>query len=64
MTLKVIKGGYRPGVWLHDRKTYSDEDIAIGNEKFKQLISLGHTWLKNYLWEVKPTSQTELRRIK
>jgi len=63
MKFHVIDGGYRKGVWLHDRKTYSDEEIAIGNERFKHLINLGHTWLKDYLWDIQPM-QTEIKRIK
>lgn len=62
--LKVVQGGFEEGIWLHDRDAYSDESIANGNKLFKELIDAGHTWLKDYLWDIKPIPNPELRRVK
>jgi len=62
MTLKVIDGGYQEGEWLHDRRNIPDEEIEIWNERFRYLISEGHTWLKDYLWDIKP--RPSLKRVK
>jgi len=62
--MRLIQGGYEEGVWLHDRNTYSNEEIAIKNERFKQLISQGHTWLKDFIWDIKHSSDPNLRIVK
>lgn len=62
MELKVIQGGFQEGEWLHDRRNISDEEIEIWNERFRYLIGEGHTWLQDYLWDIKP--RPSLKRVK
>jgi len=51
--MKVIKGGFHEGMWQHDRKTYSDEEIEIWNARLEQL-SQKHPWLKDFIWKINP----------
>jgi hypothetical protein len=63
--MKVIQGGYQKGSWQHDREAYSDEEIALWNERFKQLISRypdKRPFFELFLWEIKP--KPELRVVK
>jgi len=62
MKFQVIDGGYQEGEWLHDRRNISDEEIEIWNERIRILISEGHTWLKDFLWDIKP--KPPLTRVK
>jgi hypothetical protein len=63
--MEVIQGGFQKGAWLHDRDAYSDEEIEICNERFKQLITRypdKHPFFELFLWNIKP--KTELRAVK
>jgi len=62
MKFQVIDGGYQEGEWLHDRRNISDEEIEIWNERICILIAEGHTWLKDFLWDIKP--KPPLTRVK
>lgn len=52
--MEVIQGGFKKGFWLHDRETYSNEEIEVWNNRFEWLVSQGHSWLKDYIWDIKP----------
>jgi len=63
--MEVIQGGYQKGAWQHDREAYSDEEIALWNERFKQLMSRYphlRPLIEFCLWEIEPKS--ELRVVK
>jgi hypothetical protein len=60
--MEVIQGGFKKGEWQSDRDAHSDEEIAIWNDRFQWLISQGHTWLKDYLWDIMP--EPELKVVK
>jgi hypothetical protein len=63
--MKVIQGDYRKGSWQHDREAYSDEEIAIWNGRFRQLMNRYpnlRPLLEFCLWEIEPKS--ELRVVK
>jgi hypothetical protein len=63
--MKVIKGGYQKGYWLHDRNAYSDEEIAIVNERFRQLIQRYpqyRSFFEFFLWDIQP--KPELKVVK
>jgi len=62
MKFQVIDGGYQEGEWLHDRRNISDEEIEIWNERIRILIAEGHTWLKDFLWDITP--KPPLTRVK
>jgi len=54
--MRVIKGGFDEGMWLHDRNGYTDEEIKLWNERLRRL-SLKHPWLKGFSWEIRPTQK-------
>jgi len=63
--MEVIQGGYAKGSWLRDRDAYSDEEIAIGNERFRQLISRYpqyRSFFEYFIWDINP--KPELRVVK
>ena len=60
--MKVIKGGFKKGVWGYDQEEYSDEDIKFVNEALHEAGQHDPRWLK-LIWDVpdknkrfKPTS--------
>lgn len=55
--MRIIKGGFDEGMWLHDRNTYSDEEIEVWNARLKQL-SLKHPWLKDFIWKINPKQKS------
>ena len=57
--MKVVKGGFKEGMWQHDRNTYSDEEIEIWNVRLEQL-SQKHPWLKDFIWKIKPKRKPTL----
>jgi hypothetical protein len=65
--MEVIQGGFKEGVWLHDRNFYSEEEIEDGNEWFRQLTNRYpqyFSWLMDYVWDIKPKSKTNLITVK
>jgi len=60
--MKVIEGGYKKGMWLHDSDAYTDEEIEYANEAFRRLAQADPRWLK-LIWEPRK-DQPEIRRIK
>lgn len=63
MTLKVIDGEYQKGIWMHDRKAHTQEEIDFINAAFREAGQYDPRWLK-LVWDVKVESQPELKRIK
>jgi hypothetical protein len=55
MTLKLIKGNYRPKVWGSDSRFYDDEDIKLFNEAMEE-ASEQYPGLKDLIWN--PTKTT------
>lgn len=62
MTLKVIDGGYRPGVWLHDRNAHTQEEIDALNEAFRLLGQDDPRFLK-LIWDIKVESRSPALRL-
>ncbi|RJR47281.1 MAG: hypothetical protein C4567_01245 [Deltaproteobacteria bacterium] len=60
---KVVAGGYRKGLWFHDRRAHTQEDVDALNEAFRLLGQDDPRWLK-LIWDVKVDSKPEMRRIK
>ncbi|MBW1731811.1 MAG: hypothetical protein JRJ75_13130 [Deltaproteobacteria bacterium] len=60
--MKLIEGGYKKGMWLHDPDAYTDEEIEYANEAFRRLAQADPCWLK-LVWEPR-REQPEIRRIK
>ena len=63
MSFKVIQGGYRQGVWLHDRQAHTQEEINFINEAFREAGQHDPRWLK-LVWDIKVDDQPELQRVK
>ena len=60
--MKVIKGGYRKGLWLHDPDAHTQEEIDFLNEAFREAGKYDPRWLK-LIWEPKK-EKPQLRRVK
>jgi len=61
--LKVVQGGFKEGVWFHDRNAHTQEEIDFLNEAFREAGRHDPRWLK-LIWDIKVDSQPELHRIK
>lgn len=64
--MKVIEGGFKKGDWLSDREAYSDEEIELWNDRFKQLMSRYphlRPLLESFLWNIKPTQKPALKIV-
>lgn len=63
MAFQLIQGGYEPGIWKKDRDAYTDEEIALVNEKFRQ-IGERYPHLREFfeylMWDIKPQPQLQL----
>lgn len=65
--MEAIQGGFKKGVWLHDRNFYSEEEIVDGNEWFKQLSNRcpqQFSWLMDYIWDINPKPRPNLMTVK
>lgn len=63
--MEVIEGGFKEGSWFRDQNIYSDEEIAVGNERFRQLISRYPQYrplFELFIWDIKP--KPELKVVK
>ena len=63
MNLKVIDGGYRKGLWFHDRQAHTQEEIDFINEAFREAGQHDPRWLK-LVWDVQVDDQPKLQRVK
>jgi hypothetical protein len=61
--MEVIEGGYRKGLWFHDRNSLTQEEIDFANEAFREAGQHDARWLK-LIWYIKVDSKPELRRVK
>ena len=50
--MKVIKGGYKKGLWFHDPDAHPQEEIDFLNEAFRRVGKADPRWLK-LIWEPK-----------
>ncbi|RLB01245.1 MAG: hypothetical protein DRG59_06915 [Deltaproteobacteria bacterium] len=50
--MKVIEGGYKKGLWLHDPDAHTQEEIDFLNEAFRRVGKADPRWLK-LIWEPK-----------
>jgi len=61
--VEVIQGGFQKDMWGSDRNAYSDEEIAEGNERFRQLIERNPQYrplFEFFLWDIQPKSEPKL----
>jgi hypothetical protein len=61
--MKVIDGGYRRGLWLHDRDSITQEEVDFLNAAFREAGKHDPRWLK-MIWDIKVESNPEMRRVK
>jgi len=61
--MKVDEGGYRKGVWFHDRDSLTQEEIDFANAALREAGKHDPRWLK-LIWDIKVDSKPELRRVK
>lgn len=63
MELKVIEGGFIKGSWLRDRSAYTDDEIAEGNAKFRELSERYpqyRSFFEYLIWDIKPKPTLKL----
>jgi hypothetical protein len=59
----VIRGGFKEGIWFHDREAYTQEEIDFVNEAFREAGQHDPRWLK-LIWDVKVDVKPKLHRVK
>jgi hypothetical protein len=60
--MEVINGGYKKGMWFHDRAAYSDEEIEYVNGAFRRISQHDPRWLK-LIWNIKKP-ESKIRHVK
>jgi len=56
MTLEKIEGGYKKGVWQHDREAYTDEDIEFFNEFLREMAK-HRPQAASVIWDLPPKNE-------
>ncbi|MDD3581957.1 MAG: hypothetical protein PHW74_13160 [Desulfobacca sp.] len=47
-------------MWQSDRRTYSDQDIEIGNAIFEQLTRDHHPGWREFIWKIKEPPELKI----